>query len=104
MNPADLGVAFDQAVEHPSVAGQRFVIGAYTPYVAADAAALRSMPEAVVERYYPGVPRILDELGIEIPSVPFYFNHARARARLGFRSQHDLGSLVRSYQQWRQAQ
>lgn len=100
MNPVDLGEAFGLAVETPAF-GERFVIGCYTPYTATDAAALRSLPSAVVEKYYPGASALLMELGIEIPPVEYYFRHEKARTRLGFRSQHDLGDLVRLLRQWR---
>jgi nucleoside-diphosphate-sugar epimerase len=101
MNPIDLAEAFGRAIDNPSASGERFVIGCSTPYVAADAAALRSMPEAVVEKYYPGVPALLQELGIEVPPVLYYFSHEKARTRLGFRSQHDLGDAARLYREWR---
>ena len=77
------------------------MIGCYTPYVASDAAGLHSMPAGIIERYYPGVPAFLEEIGVEIPSVPFYFNHEKARTRLGFRSKHDLADLVRLYKEWK---
>jgi len=104
MSPADLAAAFGQALESPQAVGERFVIGCSTPYAAADAAALRSMPEAVIDKYYPGVSQLLAELGIEVPSVPYYFSHEKARARLGFRSRHDLGDIARLYGEWRAAQ
>ncbi len=101
MNPADLGEAFGLAAEKPGISGQRFVVGVHTPYTAADAEELKSAPSAVVERYYPGVPALLDELGIEIPPMPFLYSHEKARTVLGFRSQHDLGDLAQLYRQWR---
>ncbi len=101
MNPVDLGSAFGAAVENRAAVGQRFIVGCYTPYGPADVAGLRSLPAAIVERYYPGVPRFLEELGIEIPPAAYLFNHEKARTRLGFRSQHDLGDLVRLYQAWK---
>jgi nucleoside-diphosphate-sugar epimerase len=101
MNPVDLGVAFGQAVENPAAVGQRFVVGCYQPYVAADAAGLRSMPAVIVEKYYPGVPKFLEELGIPIPPMPYFYCYEKARTRLGFRSQHDLGDGVRLYKEWR---
>jgi len=101
MNPADLGEAFGLAAEKPGIAGQRFVVGVNTPYSASDAAALSSAPAAVVERYYPGVPALVDELGIEIPPMPFFYSHENARTVLGFRSRHDLGDLARLYRQWK---
>ena len=100
MNPVDLGNAFGAAVERPAVAGERFVIGCSTPYVTADAAGLRSMPAPIVEKYYPGVPVFLRGLGSEVPPILYYFSHDKARTRLGFRSQHDLGDLVRLYKEW----
>jgi nucleoside-diphosphate-sugar epimerase len=100
MNPADLGAAFGQALEKPDAAGQRFIVGVSTPYVAADAAGLRSLPGAVIERYYPGVPAWLEAQGLPLPSMPYFFNHEKTRSLLGFRSQHDLGDLVRLYRQW----
>ena len=103
MNPVDLGEAFGLAVENPDAAGQRFVVGVSTPYVASDAAGLKSEPAAVVEQYYPGVPALLEEIGIEIPAMPYFFSHEKARSQLGFRSQHDLGDLARLYQEWREA-
>lgn len=104
MNPVDLGAAFGQAIENPQAIGQRFVVGVHTPYVAADAAGLKSTPATVVERYYPGVPRFLEELGIQTPLVPFYFSHQKAQSRLGFRSQHDLSDVVRLYREWKRSQ
>lgn len=101
MNPVDLGSAFGLAVEKPGIAGQRFVVGVSTPYTAVDAAALRSLPKAVIERYYPGVPALLEEIGIRIPAMPFFYSHEKARTMLGFRSQHDLGDLASLYRDWR---
>ena len=100
MNPVDLGLAFGAAVENPKAAGERFVVGASTPYTSADAAGLRSMPIAVADRYYPGAADLLNQLGIEIPPATFYYSHEKARTLLGFRSQHDLGDLVRMYKEW----
>ena len=101
MNPVDLGESFSLAMENRRAVGERFVIGVHTPYTATDAAALRSMPAAVVEKYYPGVPAFLEEIGVEISSIPFFFSHEKARTRLGFRSKHDLGDLVNSYKEWK---
>jgi len=99
MNPVDLGEAFRLAIVNPAATGERFIIGCYTPYTSTDAAALRSMPAAIVNKYYPGAVELLHELGIAIPPVQFFFNHEKARTRLGFRSQHDLGDLVRMYRE-----
>jgi nucleoside-diphosphate-sugar epimerase len=104
MNPVDLGTAFGLAAEKPGISGQKFVVGVSTPYTARDAAGLRSIPAAVVERYYPGVPALLEELGIAIPSMPSFYSHEKARTMLGFRSQHDLGDLARLYRAWRNSQ
>jgi len=101
MNPADLGEAFTLATEKPGIAGERFVIGCSTPYAAVDAAGLRSLPLAVAERYYPGVTELFAELGIRPEPVRYYFSHEKARTRLGFRSQHDLGDLMRLYREWK---
>lgn len=101
MNPADLGTAFGLALEKPAAVGQRFIVGVSTPYTAADAAALKTSPAAVIERYYPGIPDLLKSLGITIPAMPFFFSHEKTRTRLGFRSRHDLGDLARLYTQWK---
>jgi len=101
MNPADLGAAFGQAAEKPGIAGQRFVVGVSTPYTAVDAAGLHSIPATVIDRYYPGVPTLLEEIGIAIPPIPFFYSHEKARTTLGFRSQHDLGDLSRLYREWK---
>ncbi|MCY2929497.1 MAG: NAD(P)-dependent oxidoreductase [Planctomycetota bacterium] len=101
MNPVDLGEAFGLAANKPGISGQRFIVGVNTPYVASDAAGLRSMPAAVHERYYPGVPALLETIGLPIPSMPYFFSHQKARTGLGFRCQHDLGDLARLYRQWR---
>ncbi len=101
MSPADLGEAFGLAARKPGIAGQRFVVGLNTPYVAADAAELKSAPTAVIDRYYPGVTALVEELGLAVPPMPYFFSHERARAVLGFRSRHDLGDLARLYKQWK---
>jgi len=101
MDPLDLGAAFGQAVENVAAAGRRFIVGVYTPYAAGDAAALRSMPAAVVDRYYPGAARFLEDLGIAIPPVDYYFNHETARTLLGYRSRYDLGGLMAAYRRWK---
>ena len=101
MNPVDLGDAFGLAATKPGISGQRFVVGVSTPYAASDAAGLRSVPAAVIDRYYPGVPALLEELGVGIPPMPFYYSHEKARTMLGFRCRHDLGDLARLYRQWR---
>ena len=102
MNPVDLDEAFGRAVETPDAIGQRVVVGCYTPYIADDRAELKANPKAVAERYYPGAAALLDELGIDVPPVEYYFSHANAQKVLGFRSQHDLGDLVRMYREWQQ--
>ena len=104
MNPADLGLAFGQALEKPAIAGERFILGVSTPYMASDAAGLKSVPAAVIDRYYPGIPALLEEIGIDIPPVRFFFSHEKARTRLGFRSRHDLGDIAQLYRQWRGGQ
>ena len=86
--------------DKPGIAGQRFVVGVSTPYVASDAAGLKTIPAAVIERYYPGIPSLLEEIGITIPSMPFFYSHEKARTQLGFRSSHDLGDIARLYKQW----
>jgi len=101
MNPVDLGEAFRLSIENPAAAGERFVIGCHTPYTSTDVAGLRSMPAAIVDKYYPGATDLLRELGIAIPPVQYLFDHEKARTRLGFRSQHDLGDLVRMYREWK---
>jgi UDP-glucose 4-epimerase len=101
MNPVDLGRSFSLAAELPRATGGRYIIGCSTPYTDADAAELRSRPAAVVDRYYPGTARLLEELGIAIPPVTFFFSHEKAREQLGFRSAHDLGDLARIYRLWR---
>jgi len=101
MNPFDLGEAFSLALEKPEVGGERFVVGVYTPYTAADAAGLASAPETVIEKYYPGTTAFLKDIGVEVHPVPFFFNHEKARTRMRFRSQHDLGDLVRLYKEWK---
>ena len=104
MNPVDLGEAFGRAVESPAAPGQRFVVGCYTPYGGAEPGELQSLPRAVVERHYPGVPELLEELGLSVPEVPYYFSHEKTRGQLGFRSQHDLGEVARLYREWRDSQ
>jgi nucleoside-diphosphate-sugar epimerase len=101
MNPVDLGEAFGLAANKPGISGQQFIVGVNTPYVASDAAGLRSVPAAVIERYYPGVPALLEKIGIQIPSMPYFFSHQKARTLLGFRCQHDLGDLAQLYRQWK---
>jgi len=100
-NPVDLGEAFGRAVDNPKAVGRRFVVGSYTPYTAADRDKLDTDPRSVVERYYPGAAALFDELGIEIPSVKFYFSHEKAQDVLGFRSQYDMGDIVRMYREWK---
>jgi nucleoside-diphosphate-sugar epimerase len=100
MNPVDLGSAFGCALENPRAVGERFIIGCSTPYTTTDAAGLRSMPAAIVDKYYPGASTLFAELGIRIPPVDYYFSHEKARTQLGFRSQQDLGDLVRLYREW----
>ena len=46
---------------------------------------------------------MFDELGIEIPPIDFYYSHEKAQRVLGFRSQYDLGDLVRLYRERKQA-
>jgi len=101
MNPVDLADAFGAAAEKPGISGQKFVVGVSTPYVAADAEQLKSCPAAVIERYYPGVPALIGQIGFDLPQMPYFFSHEKARTVLGFRSRHDLGDLARLYKQWK---
>ena len=104
MNPVDLGTAFGLAAEKPGISGQRFIVGVSAPFSADDASALRSIPDTIVERYYPGIPALLGELGIPIPPIPHFYSHEKARSVLGFRSAHNLGDLARLYREWRSEQ
>ena len=104
MNPVDLGLAFGAAVDSPRAPGERFIVGVSTPYTSADAPGLRTAPAAIAERYYPGEAALLEELGIGVPPTLFFFSHEKARTVLGFRSQHELGDLVRLYREWRAKQ
>ena len=101
MNPVDLGEAFGLAVDKPGIAGQKYIVGVNTPYGVSDVEGLKTSPAAVVGRHYPGVPALLDEIGMKIPPVPFFYSHEKARTELGFRSRHDLGDLARLYGQER---
>ncbi len=97
MNPVDLGEAFGLAVDKPGIAGERFIVGLNTPYVAADAEELKSAPAAAIERYYPGVPALLNQMGIDIAPMSYFFNHEKTCKLLGFRSRHDLGQLAQMH-------
>jgi nucleoside-diphosphate-sugar epimerase len=101
MNPVDLGNAFSLAIEKPGIAGERFVIGCYTPYTAEDRAALLSAPHTVIEKYYPGAVQVIEEAGVEIRPVDYYFSHKKATEMLGFRSHHDLADVIRLYREQR---
>lgn len=54
------------------------------PYTAADAAALRSEPAAVVERYWPGVPAWFEARGHKIGPVGVLYDLSRSRDILGW--------------------
>ena len=100
-NPNDMAEAVDLALTTPWDGCEAYIIGCYAPYTAADREGLATDPMSVIARYTPEAPEFFDAIGLEPKPFTFWHSLEKARNKLGFRTTHDLGSLIAD---WRAAQ
>ena len=74
-----------------------FLIGVGAPFAQEDAEDLKKTPLAVLERYYPGVSDFFNEIGQDVPSIPFWYNTQKAEDILGFSAKLSLNDVMRQY-------
>ena len=60
------------------------------PYTAADGQQLRTEPEAIVEKYWPGVPAWFEQRELSVRPVPVIYDLSRAREVLGWQPQYSF--------------
>ena len=100
-SPDDMAEAVDRALAAPWDGCEAYLIGCDAPYAADDREGLAADPLAAIARHYPEAPAFLAEVGLEPKPVTFWYSFEKARTRLGFRTRHDLASLI---DDWRAAQ
>lgn len=96
-NAWDLTQAFRSAIENRDIQHGLFLIGVGTPFVQEDAQDLKETPLKVIERYYPGAPKFFDEIGLEIPSITFWYKTQKAEEILGFSTKLSLSDIMHQY-------
>lgn len=96
-NPADLGPLFQAALERPTAACERFLIGQTLPFGAADADLCRTDPVAAWEAHFPGAREFFAATGHQPPLFTHAYCNSRAREALGFRMQYDLGDVISAW-------
>ena len=96
-NAWDLTQAFRAAIENEAVQHGLFLIGVGAPFIREDAEDLKKTPLAVLEKYYPGVSDFFNEIGQDVPSIPFWYNTQKAEDLLGFSPKFSLSDVMRLY-------
>ena len=99
-SPDDMAEAVHRALTAPWDGCEAYIIGCYAPYTAEDRQVLATDPLPILAHYYPEAPDFFAELGVEVPPFGFWYSMEKAKAGLGFRTRHDLGSLIAA---WREA-
>jgi nucleoside-diphosphate-sugar epimerase len=96
-NAWDLMRAFRAAIENKDTQHDLFLIGVGAPFVRADAEVLKKTPLVVLEKYYPGVSEFFDEIGQDVPSIPFWYNTQKAEKHLNFTPKLSLSDVMHQY-------
>jgi nucleoside-diphosphate-sugar epimerase len=96
-NAWDLMRIFRAAIENKDTQHDLFLIGVGAPFVRADAEVLKKTPLVVLEKYYPGVSEFFDEIGQDVPSIPFWYNTQKAEKHLNFAPKLSLSDVMHQY-------
>jgi nucleoside-diphosphate-sugar epimerase len=96
-NSWDLTQAFRSAIESKDTQHGLFLIGLGAPFVQEDAENLKKTPLVVLEKYYPGVSGFLEEIGLDVPPITFWYNTQKAKQHLGFLPKFSLQDVMRQY-------
>jgi len=97
LDPSNIGAAYKSAIETPIRGFNTFIVGIPLPFTAAEAQALKTDPEEVYERHYPGAADFFARIGLEPPTLQFFYSTAKAERVLGLRHSFDLGNIIRGY-------
>jgi nucleoside-diphosphate-sugar epimerase len=96
-SPDDMAEAVDRALTAPWDGCEAYIIGCYAPFRAEDRQGLATEPMEVVARYCPEAPAFFASFGVRVPPISFCYSFEKAKAKLGFRTRHDLGSLIAAW-------
>jgi len=96
-NAWDLTQAFRAAIENKDIQSGLFLIGVGAPFVQAEAEDLKKAPLVVLEKYYPGVSQFLEEIGLNVPPITFWYNTQKAKKHLGFSPKFSLKDVMLQY-------
>jgi nucleoside-diphosphate-sugar epimerase len=96
-NAWDLTQAFKAAMENKDIKQALFLIGVGAPFVREDAEGLKKTPLVVLEKYYPGCSGFFNEIGLNVPSIPFWYNAKKAEKYLGFTPRFTLQDVMNQY-------
>ena len=96
-NAWDLAQACIASIENKDIQQDLFLIGVGAPYKQEDAEELKNNPLATLERYYPGVSEFLQEIGLSVPAIPFWYTTEKARKKLGFSPKFSLQDVMQQY-------
>ncbi len=93
-------IALDRA---PALGFDTFILSAPTPFVRADAMALKRDAAAVITRYFPEAPTLFAERGWVLPTtIGRVYDSSAAERRLGFRCQTDFASALSAMREQRE--
>jgi UDP-glucose 4-epimerase len=96
-NAYDLAQAFKSAIENKINQYDVYIIGIGAPFVQKDADDLKKTPIDVLEGYYPNVSRFINEIGLNIPGIGFWYNTEKAKKHLGFSPRFNLQDVMKQY-------
>lgn len=96
-NAYDLTQAFKSAIENKKNQYDVYIIGLGAPFMQEDADDLKKTPIAVLEKYYPNVSIFLEEIGLNVPGIGFWYNTTKAKKYLGFSPRFSLQDVMQQY-------
>ena len=96
-NAWDLTQAFKAAIEDETIQHDVFIIGLGAPFAPEEADALKKTPLTVLEKYYPGAAEFLEEIGLDVPEINFWYNTQKAKKHLGFSPKFSFQDVMSQY-------
>jgi nucleoside-diphosphate-sugar epimerase len=100
-NPNDLGRVMEAALELPAVAFDRLIVANHVRWQPDEAEQLRTDPEAIYERHYPGLGELLAAHGAAPAPVSFWYSTEKARRLLGFEHEHSIEAFIAAHRRGR---
>jgi nucleoside-diphosphate-sugar epimerase len=96
-SPDDMAEAVARALAATWDGCEAYLVGCHAPYTAAGRDELAADPLPVIAARHPEAPAFFRDVGLEPKPLPFWYSFEKAQTRLGFRTRHDLGSLIAAW-------